>query len=119
MSSLPVPTVGEALALMHEHSIRRLPVVMPDGELCGIIIDGEIRGADICRWPGSTTHHRYRARLYDRVRGDDRTSNAATQTGTLREVALLMLDNKIGGLPVVDANGAVAGIVTESDCLRR
>ena len=38
-----------------------------------------------------------------------------TPTGTLREVALLMLDNKIGGLPVVDANGAVAGIVTESD----
>ena len=31
----------------------------------------------------------------------------------------LMLQNKISGLPVVDANGQVVGIVTEGDFLRR
>ena len=48
-------TVGEALALMHEHSIRRLPVVTPDGELCGIITDGDIRAPTFCTRPGSTS----------------------------------------------------------------
>ena len=33
----------------------------------------------------------------------------------LREAALLMIENKIGGLPVVDEQGLVVGIVTESD----
>jgi acetoin utilization protein AcuB/CBS domain-containing protein len=36
------------------------------------------------------------------------------QTG-LREAALLMIEGKIGGLPVVDEYHTVVGIVTESD----
>jgi len=35
------------------------------------------------------------------------------------EAAQLMLQNRISGLPVVDADGALAGIVTEGDFLRR
>src|SRR4029434_3586725 len=31
----------------------------------------------------------------------------------------LMLQNKISGLPVVDANGTLVRMVTEGDCLRR
>ena len=34
---------------------------------------------------------------------------------TLEVVAKMMLDNSIGGLPVVDDDGKVIGIVTESD----
>jgi len=34
---------------------------------------------------------------------------------TLEEVAKMMLDNNIGGLPVVDEDGGLIGIVTESD----
>ena len=36
------------------------------------------------------------------------------ETG-LREAAMLMIENKIGGLPVVDELNRVVGIVTESD----
>jgi len=35
------------------------------------------------------------------------------------EMAKLMLENRISGLPVVDDHGNLVGIVTEGDCLRR
>lgn len=38
---------------------------------------------------------------------------------TIAEAARLMLQHRISGLPVVDAGGAVVGIVTEGDLLRR
>jgi CBS domain-containing protein len=37
---------------------------------------------------------------------------------SLREAARLMLDHKIGCLPVVDGSGAMVGLVTDSDLLR-
>src|SRR5919205_3764732 len=39
--------VSEALALMREHDIRRLPVVIDTGEVRGMITHGDIRGADM------------------------------------------------------------------------
>jgi len=43
---------------------------------------------------------------------------AATPETSLREVALLMIEHKIGGLPVVSNSGDVVGIITESDIFR-
>lgn len=40
-------------------------------------------------------------------------------SASIAEAARLMLDNHISGLPVVDANGALVGIVSEGDFLRR
>ena len=36
----------------------------------------------------------------------------------LAEAARQMIDNRIGGLPVLDANGKIVGILTETDLLR-
>ncbi|EJC75169.1 putative signal-transduction protein containing cAMP-binding and CBS domains [Rhizobium leguminosarum bv. trifolii WSM2012] len=49
------------------------------------------------------------------------TSPAITVTAStsVAEAAKLMLDNRISGLPVVDANGTLVGIVSEGDFLRR
>jgi len=33
----------------------------------------------------------------------------------IREAAMLMIENKIGGIPVVDSQRQVVGIITESD----
>ncbi|MEM5310205.1 CBS domain-containing protein [Paraburkholderia sp. JHI869] len=38
---------------------------------------------------------------------------------TIHEAARLFVDNRIGGMPVVDANGQVVGIVTHRDLLHR
>ncbi|MCU0494038.1 MAG: CBS domain-containing protein [Chloroflexaceae bacterium] len=108
--------LSEALALMHEHDIRRLPVVLDTGQICGIITDGDIRGADVLRAAGlelrDVADALTRVKVYDVMTRDPITVTADTG---LREAALLMLDNKIGGLPVVDAENLVVGIITESD----
>lgn len=44
---------------------------------------------------------------------------SVTPETPIAEVARLMLQHRISGLPVVDAAGAVVGIVTEGDLLRR
>ena len=44
---------------------------------------------------------------------------SVTPQTTIAEAAQLLLDNRISGLPVVDPDGAVVGIVTEGDLLRR
>ena len=44
----------------------------------------------------------------------ERPLSVTPETG-LREAALLMIENKIGGLPVVGDSGDVVGIITESD----
>jgi CBS domain-containing protein len=43
----------------------------------------------------------------------------ATPDMTLEEAVRRMVNHRIGGLPVVDATGAVAGILSEGDLLRR
>ena len=44
---------------------------------------------------------------------------SVTPQTALVEAARLMLQHRISGLPVTDAKGAVAGILTEGDLLRR
>ena len=112
-SSAPV---SEALALMREHDVRRLPATIDTGELRGIITQGDIRGADILRVAGvdpidiaDALRH---VKVSDVMSQDPLT--VTPETG-LREAALLMIENKIGGLPVVDDDNAVLGIITESD----
>jgi CBS domain-containing protein len=120
--SLPVltttqeTTLGEALAVMHEHSVRRLPVVDANGRLRGMITDGDIRGAELVRAAGVELPT-IAAVLCATVVGEVMAKHpiAVTQNATLREVAMLMLDNKVGGLPVVDEQNQVVGIITESD----
>jgi CBS domain-containing protein len=53
--------------------------------------------------------------------GEVMTTGAATvrQDAALAEAARILVENRISGLPVVDANGKLVGIVTEHDFLRR
>ncbi|GIV88171.1 MAG: CBS domain-containing protein [Chloroflexus sp.] len=108
--------LSEALALMREHDIRRLPVVVDTGELRGIITQGDIRGADVMRVAGldpvDIAQALRNVKVYEVM-----TENpiAVTPETGLREAALLMIENKIGGLPVIDEHKRVIGIITESD----
>lgn len=119
---VPVVTVNlaaplsEALALMHEHDVRRLPVVIDTGELRGIITHGDIRGTDVLRAGGFDPlligNALRQIKVYQVM--TERPLTVTPETG-LREAAMLMIENKIGGLPVVDSNAMVVGIITESD----
>lgn len=108
--------VSEALGLMHEHDVRRLPVVYDTGELCGIITHGDIRGADVLRLAGFNLNEiaeaLRQAKVYEAMTEEP---ISVTPETSLREAAMLMIENKIGGLPVVDPDRCVIGIITESD----
>jgi CBS domain-containing protein len=108
--------VSEALALMREHDVRRLPVVIDTGELRGMITQGDIRGADVLRVSGMDPldigDALRRVKVYQVM--TEEPLSVTPETG-LREAAMLMIENKIGGLPVVDTNSMVVGIITESD----
>ena len=108
--------LSEALLLMHDHDVRRLPIVLDTGELCGIITQGDIRGADLLRTAGidpqTITDAFRRVKVYEVM---TERLVAITPETSLREAALLMIENKIGGLPVVSHSGHVVGIITESD----
>lgn len=108
--------LSEALALMREHDIRRLPVVLDTGELRGMITLGDIRGADVLRIAGidplDIADSLRRIKVYEVMTEQPLSISSST---SLREAALLMIENKIGGLPVVDDADIVVGIVTESD----
>lgn len=111
-------SLGTALRLMRENRIRRLPVVSK-GKLVGIVSDRDLKGAlpsqatslDVWELHG----------LLDRLQiSDIMTKNVITTTPgtTIERVALVMLEKKIEGLPVLDARGNLVGIVTEGDIFR-
>jgi acetoin utilization protein AcuB len=113
----PETTLPEAQRIMYAYKIRRLPVVNSD-QLVGIVTLGDIREA---KPSDATTLSIYELNyLMDRLTAKDfMTPNPITipPDATIAEAAALMVDHKIGGLPVVD-QGKLVGIITETDfCL--
>lgn len=113
----PHTTLPEAQRIMFEHKIRRLPVVKSD-KLVGIVTLGDIREA---KPSDATTLSIYELNyLMDRLTAKDfMTPNPITVSpdNTLGEAARLMVEHKVGGLPVVE-QGQLIGIITETDFCR-
>ncbi len=114
----PDTTVPEAHRLMTQNNIRRLPVL--DGErLVGIVTRGDVRGAEASDATSlSIWELNYLLSRLEISEVMTRKPITVSQVSTIRAAAQTMLDNKISGLPVVDNNGTVVGIITESDIFR-
>ncbi|HWQ62132.1 MAG TPA: CBS and ACT domain-containing protein [Negativicutes bacterium] len=114
----PTMTVSEATNLMKNSKFRRLPVV-ENGKLVGIVTDRDLRA--VAPSPATSLsvfeiNHLLAKMLIKEIM---KTNVITIGVGaTIEEAALLMYTNKIGGLVVVDANGAVAGIITETDIFK-
>src|SRR5690606_7668921 len=113
----PRTSIAEARRLMEQHKIRRLPVV--DGDrLVGIVTQTDLlRATPSVATSLSVWEINY---LLDKVRVEEiMTRNVVTVAPDtdLAEVAQLMIDRKVGGLPVVE-DGRVVGVITESDVFR-
>lgn len=112
-------SLGTAIHLLKDHRIRRLPVVAPDGAVIGIITDRDVRSASPSR--ASTLDIWELHFLLEKLKVKDvMTRGALTITAdtTIERAALTMLEKRIGGLPVVDAAGALIGILTDGDVFR-
>jgi CBS domain-containing protein/nucleotide-binding universal stress UspA family protein len=112
--STPVPKVQE---LMLRRRIRHLPVVQ-DGRLVGIITDRDVRTTQPSPATGLTVREMHY--LLDRLTVlavMTRPVITVAPHESLTEAVRLMLENRIGGLPVM-AGERLVGILTEVDLLR-
>ena len=110
----PDTTIAEALAIMREKGIRRLPV-MKGGKLIGIITKRRL--LEVSPSPATTLSvFEMNYLLAKTVVKDIMTKDVLTvgPDMLLEQAAVLMTDNNIGGLPVLE-NGRLIGIITEKD----
>ncbi len=113
----PSLSVPEAQELMQRWLIRHLPVT--EGErLVGIVTDWDIRFS-LPPSTGPLTVWEINARLARLTVGEVMTRDVITiaPDRPLEEAAQVMLENRIGALPVVE-QGRLLGILTETDLLR-
>ena len=111
---LPIP---EAQKRMKEGGFRRLPV-LENGELIGIVTDRDIREA----MPSAATSLSIWEINYlipNILVKEIMTKNPVTvsQDASVERAARLMLEHKIGGLPVM-SSGSLVGMITVTDVIR-
>lgn len=112
-------TILEVRELMSTKNIRRIPVVDDISRIRGIITDGDIGRSEPS---DATTLSKYEASyLLSRLKVRDvmtKTVITVNDTSEIEEVAYQLYRNKIGALPVVDADNKLCGIITDSDVFK-
>lgn len=113
----PEMSIPEALALFKKHQIHRAPV-MKDGKMMGIVSESDLLNASPS--PVSTLSVWEMNYLMSKVPVKQvMTKKVITvEVGTpVEDAAHMMVDAKIGGMPVTKA-GKVVGIITETDLFK-
>ncbi|BBB90604.1 MAG TPA: CBS and ACT domain-containing protein [Methylomusa anaerophila] len=111
-------TIIDALQLMRDRKIRRLPVV-DNGKLVGIVTDRDLR--EISASPATSLSIFELNYLLSKMQVKEiMAKNVVTISpeATVEEAALQMYNHKIGGLVVLDSGGKVIGIITETDIFK-
>jgi acetoin utilization protein AcuB len=108
----------KALHLMKESNIRRLPV-MARGSLVGIISDRDLKEASPSKATTLDVHELYYLLAEIKVK-EIMTKNPVTihPDETVERAAVVMLEHKVSGLPVVNSKAELVGIITQSDVFR-
>ena len=111
-------SISSAHQVMRENNVRRLPVV-EDGKLLGIITIGDVREAS----PSDATtlsiwelNYLWAQLTVEQVMS--RTIYPVTPESLMLDAAEMMLEHKVSGLPVLNENDELVGIITESDIFR-
>ncbi len=113
----PDVPITEALNLMYQENIRRIPVVQ-GGKLVGIISDQDMLNASPT--PTETLSIEHVNALISRITVEEvMTPDVLTiRTATpIEEAARIMSDNNVGALPVLE-DERVVGIITETDLFK-
>ena len=109
----------DALKLMREHRFPRLPVVEKSGKQVGIVSERDLLYASpspatsLSVWELNYLLSKLQVR-------EIMAENVITTTPDtpIEDAARLIVDSKIGGLPVVDEHSHVVGVITETDIFK-
>ena len=111
-------SVLDASALMEERDVRRLPVVDDENFVIGIVSSGDVREA-------TSVYHTANPYAPDQdeilLAVDEVMTTPALTVGPeepVLNVVRLMMEHKVGGVPVVDENNHPLGMITVSDIFR-
>ena len=106
-------TVRDAVRLLQTLEVRHLPVVDEDGTLVGSAKRSDLRGLSFPEMLGQEYHGAIQTAL-DATIASVMTSDLVTVEleDDASPIIELMLDNKIGAVPVVDSDGTLVGIVS-------
>jgi CBS domain-containing protein len=123
ISMAPMTPVYEAIQIMSKQGFRRIPIADAGTKrLMGIIT-----ATDIVNYFGGgdkfqIIQQKYAGNFYKAINEPVRTLMtkdvfSVLTTAALEEAIKLMIDRKVGGLPVVDGKGKIWAIVTERDII--
>lgn len=114
----PETPVSEAQRIMRREKIHRLPVLDKKNQLIGIVTEKDLLYASPS--PASTLDIHEMTYLLSQLTVKKVMSKIVitihSQT-VIEEAARIMVDNNIGGLPIVD-DDVLVGIITESDIFK-
>ena len=111
-------SVPDALQLMHDRKVHRLPVLNTKGKLVGIVSEGDLLYASPS--PATTLNVWEMHALLAKLKVEEvmtREVITVTEDTPIEEAAQSMVENKIGGLPVLREKELV-GIITETDIFK-
>jgi len=110
--------IEDALKMMRDSNVRRLPVLDKKGKLVGIVSDKDLLYASPSPATSLSVHELHY--LLSKLTVKKVMSSPViwvTEYAPLEEAARIMVDNKIGGLPVM-RDDKVVGIITETDMFK-
>lgn len=111
-------SITEALRVMRQRQVRRLPVLDESGDMVGIVSESDLLYASPSPVTSLSIYEMHdlltRLKVSELMAKDVIT---VTPDTPLEEAARIMADSKIGGLPVVE-DGRLVGIITETDIFK-
>ncbi len=109
----------EALHIMREKGYRRLPVVGSDNKLIGIVSERDLLHASPS--PATSLSVWEMNYLLSKLTVSElMTSDVVTVSPdvSIEGAAMRMIEKEVGGMPVVDEQNYVIGVITETDIFR-
>ncbi len=114
----PEESLSDAHKYMDEQKVRHLPVVKKDAKMVGLIAEDDLLKAEPSSATTLSVWEIHNLLMEVKVKAVMVKNVITTTEDTpIEEAAHLMLDNKIGCLPVM-RNDELVGIITESDIFR-
>jgi CBS domain-containing protein len=112
-------TVREAIELFHELEVRHLPVVSGSGELTGMLSDRDLRSLALPNFEQGEYLSMVQTALESKVVSLMNSNVISVNSESdVSEIVELMLEHKVGAVPVIDTDGQLVGIVSYIDVLR-